>query len=94
MYTIFKEQTKSLMDFKYKKLKTCYKSNIILLTIIYNFNIINTIFVLIMKSKKELSYLGGKKKSPSNNPILPLFITLRSLLTYLLNYLRARTIKN
>ena len=47
-----------------------------------------------MKSKKELSYLGGKKKSPSNNPILPLFITLRSLLTYLLSYLRARTIKN
>ena len=91
MYTISKEQTKSLMDFKYKKLKTCYKSNIILLTILYDFNIINTIFELIMKSKKELSYLGGK-----NLPqiILPLFITLRSLLTYLLSYLRARTIKN
>ncbi|KAB0387048.1 hypothetical protein FD755_002004, partial [Muntiacus reevesi] len=28
MYKIFKEQTKSLMDFKYKKLKTCYKSQI------------------------------------------------------------------
>lgn len=67
MYTIFKEQTKSLMDFKYKKLKTCYKSNIILLTILYDFNTINTIFELTMKSKKELSYLGGKK-SPSNNP--------------------------
>ena len=68
------------MDFKYKKLKTFYKSNIILLTILYDFNIINTIFELIMKSKKELSYLGGK-----NLPqiILPLFTTLRSLLTCL-----------
>ena len=81
MYTISKEQTKSLMDFKYKKLKTCYKSNIILLTIRYHFNIINTIFVLIMKSKKELSYLGGKKNLPQI--ILPLFTTLRSLLTCL-----------
>ena len=63
MYTISKEQTKSLMDFKYKKLKTFYKSNIILLTILYDFNIINTIFELIMKSKKELSYFWGKKVS-------------------------------
>lgn len=52
------------MDFKYKKLKTCYKSNIILLTILYHFNI-NTIFELFMKSKKkELSYLGGGKNLP------------------------------
>ena len=91
MYTISKEQTKSLMDFKYKKLKTCYKSNIILLTIRYHFNIINTIFVLIIKSKKELSYLGGKKKSPSNNPAS--FYNFE-IFTYLLSYLRARSIKN
>lgn len=59
MYKTFKEQTKSLMDFKYKKLKTCYKSNIILLTILYHFNIINTIFELFMKSKKRVILLRG-----------------------------------
>ena len=81
IYKTFKEQTKSLMDFKYKKLKTCYKSNIILLTILYHFNIINTIVELFMKSKKRVILFRGGKKSPSN--ILPLFITLRSLLIFL-----------
>ena len=56
------------MDFKYKKLKTCYKSNIILLTILYHFNIINTIVELFMKSKKRVILFWRKKKSPLNNP--------------------------
>lgn len=74
------------MDFKYKKLKThVTKSNIILLTILYHFNI-NTIFELFMKSKKKRVILFGGKKSPSN--ILPLYNF--EIFTYLLSYLRGQ----